>query len=84
MLVVSELSEALEEIRVGNWDTSYELKEGAPFDAIAKPVGFPSELADAIIRILDITAAHGIDIERIVAEKMTYNESRPYKHGKKF
>jgi NTP pyrophosphatase (non-canonical NTP hydrolase) len=48
-----------------------------------KPEGIPSELADAIIRILDIAAFHGIDIAHAVADKMAYNETRPYRHGNK-
>lgn len=50
---------------------------------MAKPVGVPSELADIIIRVLDIAAARGVDIDRAVREKMEYNVTRPYKHGKK-
>lgn len=26
----------------------------------------------------------GADVEAIMAEKCTYNETRPYRHGKKF
>lgn len=47
-----------------------------------KPEGVPVELADAIVRILDMCAAWGIDIDEVVAHKMAYNERRPYKHGK--
>ena len=50
----------------------------------AKPCGIPSELADAVIRIADLAGALGIDLDRAIAEKMAFNEKRPYKHGKKF
>lgn len=49
----------------------------------AKPCGIPSELADAVIRIFDICGHYNIDLERIIEEKMNYNETRPYKHGGK-
>ena len=75
MLTVSELAEALEDHRAGKLDTYY---EGA------KPCGFGVELADAIIRILDITHARNIDIDKLVSEKMAYNEGRPFKHGKAY
>jgi len=48
-----------------------------------KPVGVPSEIADVIIRCLDFCGEHGIDIERVVLEKMEFNRSRPFKHGGK-
>lgn len=54
--------------------------DGVP---LRKPCGIPSELADIIIRVLHFSGKHGIDIERAVAEKMAYNESRPFKHGGK-
>ena len=48
-----------------------------------KPEGIPSELADIIIRVLDIAAFHHIDIAAAIADKMAYNESRTYRHGGK-
>lgn len=48
-----------------------------------KPEGIPSELADIIIRVLDICAANGIDIAAAIADKMAFNETRPYRHGGK-
>ena len=47
-----------------------------------KPCGIPSELADVVIRVLHFSGKHGVDIEAAVAEKMRFNDSRPYKHGK--
>lgn len=49
---------------------------------LLKPVGFPSELADILIRVFDLAGALGIDLEAEVELKMNYNKSRPYKHGK--
>lgn len=73
-LAHSELSEALEEWRVGRMQT--EIIEG-------KPEGFPVELADTVIRILDICESQGIDLEAEIEQKMQYNKNRAYRHGGK-
>lgn len=75
-LIHSELSEALEEHRKGDGFLSY-VKDG-------KPEGIAAELADAVIRIADLCGALGIDLEEAIAEKMKYNEGRPYRHGKRY
>lgn len=71
----SEVSEALEDLRAGNMELSYDEK--------GKPVGFPSELADIIIRVLDTAEWLGIDMDEMLQIKNRYNESRQYKHGNK-
>lgn len=43
---------------------------------------FEEELADGIIRVLDITSAIGSDIGAVVRNKMLVNEKRPVKHGR--
>jgi NTP pyrophosphatase (non-canonical NTP hydrolase) len=43
----------------------------------------PVELADCLIRILDICAAYDIDIESVISVKMKYNAMREYRHGGK-
>jgi hypothetical protein len=48
-----------------------------------KPIGIPSELADIIIRVLDISGAYGVDIEDAVRTKMEFNETREVRHGGK-
>lgn len=45
---------------------------------------FEEEMADIIIRVLDMCAFKGIDIDAHVAAKMRYNSLREYKHGKKY
>lgn len=75
-LIHSELSEALEEDR-----------KGAPMvyhTANGKPEGVAVELADAVIRICDLCGYLKIDLEQVIAEKMTYNAGRPPLHGKKY
>lgn len=74
----SELSEALEAYR--------ELPEGADITAITfgengKPEGVGVELADAIIRIIDMAAALGIDIASAILAKHEFNCTREYRHG---
>lgn len=76
-LMHTELSEAFEEYREGkNINETYYEEDG-------KPCGIPSELADVVIRIFDFCGGVDIDLEKIILEKMKYNESRPQKHQKK-
>jgi len=73
-LVHSELSEALEAER-----------ENKISDKIPEFSGVEEELADTIIRILDIAKELKLDIIGALRAKMDYNDSRPYRHGgKKF
>lgn len=74
-LVHSEVSEALEEYRRGKLD---------PYLGIGgKPEGFGVEVADAVIRILDLCGALGIDLEEAMVRKHEYNQTRAYRHGGK-
>ncbi len=73
----SELSEALEEYRKGHKPNETYYSDGG------KPEGIPSELADVIIRILDMCAHYRIDIGGMLVEKSTFNKTRSYKHGGK-
>lgn len=49
----------------------------------SKMEGIPSELADVVIRVMDMCEQYGIDLESAIAEKHTYNLTRPYRHGGK-
>jgi NTP pyrophosphatase (non-canonical NTP hydrolase) len=73
-LMHSELSEALEALRTGN----------GPSDKIPEFSGAEEELADTIIRIMDLSMAEGYRIAEAIETKMQYNKGRPPKHGKKF
>lgn len=73
MLIVSELSEGIEALRCGN----------APDDKLPEFEGLSVELADAIIRILDLAAQFDIPVIPAVIKKMQYNKTRRYKHGGK-
>lgn len=60
-----------------------EIAEAAEAVRKGDKANYAEELADAIIRILDLSHNQGIDIESEIALKMTINLKRPYKHGKK-
>lgn len=80
-LVHSEISEALEGYRKGLMDDK--LKHRPMLDV---------ELADAVIRIMDLCGALGIRLGSVIAEKMEFNrtredhkpENRRKEGGKKF
>ena len=73
-LIHSEISEALDALRSGN----------PPDKHLTQYSSFEVELADAVIRILDLAGSQDMDIGGAILEKMKYNSSRPYKHGKSF
>lgn len=91
-LIHSEVSEALEADREGNyckvnikevndWNVDRIYKED--FENTVKNT-FEDELADSIIRILDLCHLKNIDIESHIKAKMKYNSLRPKMHGKKY
>lgn len=92
MLCVSELSEALEAHRKGLYCTlSADEKEefsNDPMDAdrfvSSVKNTFEDEIADTMIRLMDLSVGFGIDIEWHIRQKVNYNKSRPYKHGKAY
>ena len=84
-----ELSEALEEYRSGrpkeyvdDIETVQRITDPDLF-AGRKPEGVAVEMADCLFRLLDWFGKEGLDVDRIIREKMEYNKSRPYRHGGK-
>jgi NTP pyrophosphatase (non-canonical NTP hydrolase) len=76
-LIHSEVTEALEEVREGNYSATH--------SPGGKPEGLPSELADVVIRVADLCGALNIDLQATIEEKLAYNAAaRGHKHGKKF
>ena len=75
LLIITELAEATEDYRVKRMDTY--------LGAGGKPEGFWVEVADAVIRILDLAGAHKVDLEHIIELKHMYNKTRPHRHGGK-
>lgn len=60
-----------------------EISEAAEAVRHGDKENFTEEMADAVIRILDITATSEIDLEKAILAKMKINAGRPEKHGKK-
>ena len=92
MLVVTELSEATEADRIGktcSHDLAFDLLNCEDetflklFEQEIKGT-VEDELADAVIRLMDICAYHRINLEAQVKVKMRYNKTREYLHGKKY
>jgi NTP pyrophosphatase (non-canonical NTP hydrolase) len=91
-LIHSEVSEALEADRKGSYCVLYNY---TVLETIDKPDfsdrykswikgTFEEEMADIVIRVMDLCAFKGIDLESHIKAKMRYNSLREYKHGKKY
>lgn len=99
MLIVSELSEALEADRRGkdanklpahpekllldNIGRIEDEKWKHHFELYIKDT-IQDEIADALLRIMDMCGRYNIDIDTHVAIKSYYNSLRKPKHGKKY
>lgn len=73
-LIHSEISEGLESYRNGD----------SPDDKLPHYSGLTVELADAIIRIMDLSEYLILPVADAICEKMEFNSKRPHKHGKSF
>jgi|SRR5690554_806715 len=72
-LIHAEASEAVEAVRRGEpviWR-----------DESGKPEGLAIELADIVIRVMDLCGGLGIELEEAIAEKIEFNATRPERHG---
>jgi len=72
MLVCTELGEAMEAHR----DNYPKDKHLPHLD------NFTVELADAVIRIMDLAQKLNLDLSGAILAKHEFNKSRPHKHGK--
>lgn len=76
MLIVTEIAEAMEELRKGEGHLKLRLENG-------KPEGLIVELADAYIRIAHLCGMLGLDLETAIEVKKAFNMQRSYRHGDK-
>ena len=92
MLVVSELAEALEADRKNRYSLNNPkdiaaLANDEDFnDAFSSHVKdtFEDEIADAVIRLFDMSAGLGIDLESHIMAKLRYNANIHKMHCKKY
>jgi len=95
-LVISEISEAVEEARKGSPAIYFESKIGGgkilqlhevnqsrPDFNQMKPEGEAVEMADAIIRMFDWCGFKGWDLGKAIEMKIAYNKTRSHRHGGK-
>lgn len=100
MLIVSEAAEGMEALRKGKKNTDTPLLDimqekgqtatthpedyKAYFSVEVKDT-YADELADSMIRLMDLAEGENIDIEKHINMKLAYNQSREKMHGgKKF
>lgn len=90
-LIHGEVSEALEADRKGCYakmhaDQLMDQSDRAFKEAYSDWIkgSFEEEIADILIRVFDLAAWKGIDLDAHVAAKMRYNSLREHKHGKKY
>lgn len=80
MLVVSELSEALEADRKGRWCDPKALKNVRSLNPIFFEENIKDtvedEIADTFIRLFDLCGGMQLDIEKHIRLKLIYNSSR--------
>jgi len=79
MLCVSELGEAMEAHRKNKFSHDIVENDKKYFEKNIKDT-FEDEMADVIIRVLDLCHYMKIDIESHIRAKMDYNKTRPKFH----
>lgn len=84
MLVTSELGEAMEAHRKGRFANLEAYEEfSEDFEDAIKDT-FEDEIADSVIRLLDMCGGLGIDIDTHIRLKLEYNKTRERLHGKSY
>lgn len=98
-LIHSEVSEALEAHRTDKFAIdSFNMRHNIDIESddedekryfaqefeVSVKNSFEDELADVVIRVLDLCAYKNIDIEKHIKLKMAYNTTREHKHGKNY
>lgn len=91
MLVTSELGEGMEALRKKKFADMIRYHEAlrtgkSPQEAFEQYIkdSFEDELADAVIRLLDMATGLHVNIEQHIRLKLDYNRSRERFHGKAF
>jgi NTP pyrophosphatase (non-canonical NTP hydrolase) len=91
MLIVTELAEACEADREkryfkGKIHGIMNFNDEAFLSAFVLNVKdtFEDELADAVIRIIDLSIGKNFDLMAHIQAKARFNKSRPYKHNKEY
>lgn len=95
MLIVTEVSEACEADRKDNYFNRGVLKIDEVMDIEGETAfmwkfsnhvkdTFEDELADIMIRVMDLAEFKGINLEKHIKAKMRHNSNREHKHGKKY
>lgn len=87
-LLHSEVSEAFEAFRDHGLDdvtvgTTYATQAEVDAAPPVKPEGVGSEFADILVRLLDSSRRHGINLRSEYVRKIAFNKTRGHKHGGK-
>lgn len=72
-LIATEVSEAIECVRDGDLETR--------ITDTGKPEGLPTELADVVVRVMDLAWVLGFNLQQTIEQKMAYNKTRKHRHG---
>lgn len=80
-LVNTEVAEALEVHRNSYDDTEEDISTGM---TAMQEDDFTEEIADGLIRYLDMAGYYDLPIGQAVVAKIEKNRSRPYLHGKRY
>ena len=74
LLLHTEISEAAEGLRHGN----------KPSEHIPEYSAMEEEMADLVIRVMDMGVGKYLSLAQAIVDKMRFNQTREHKHGKEF